>query len=133
MWQAIKEELKPLDAQRVCSGGIGSQNNLPDINHVNGWLELKRVRDDRWPQKGRPVRLANMNRWQDQAKWILHRCMAGGIVHVLLTCGDEWLLFDGITAARRLGYAMEAELKRDCLWLADHPPRLEDVLQWMKP
>jgi hypothetical protein len=71
----------------------------PDVNYVEGWLELKWLRE--WPASGgTPVRF---NHWTPQQKvWHLLRRKAGGQCWVLIQCKREWILLAGEVAALHL-------------------------------
>lgn len=72
----------------------------PDINYCLGWIELKWMAE--WPRKeNTPVLLPHFT--PQQRAWLMRRHRMGGMVWVLLQCGNEWLLFDGETAATHLG------------------------------
>ncbi len=78
----------------------------PDVNFVEGWLELKWERD--WPARGGILHVPHFT--QQQRVWLTRRRSRGGIAKVLLVCGREWLLFDGKVAANTLGRAGREEL-----------------------
>lgn len=88
--------LKPLHAVAV-ENGVGP--GTPDVNFVEGWIELKQV--DEWPRRGGPLRLEHYT--QQQRIWHRQRSAKGGNIFVLLQVGQELFLFDGPTAARYLG------------------------------
>jgi len=104
MRKKVVQALKPLDAISVeNSCGPGT----PDVNYVDGWLELKWART--WPKKPEtPLRLEHFTR--QQRLWLIRRWKAGGRAFVLLKVGVEWLLFDAPTAADKLGRSTRAEL-----------------------
>ena len=62
----------------------------PDVNYVQGWIELKWLRN--WPKRATsPVVLKEYS--QEQRLWIRRRTMAGGKCFLLVQCKREWLLF----------------------------------------
>lgn len=97
-----KAKLDPISVENPVHPGT------PDVNHLNGWLELKQL--PRWPKRsGTPVRVAHFT--AQQRVWLRRRALAGGKVHVLLRVGDEWLLFEGGWASLNLGFLSAAELR----------------------
>ena len=101
----INKALKPLDAvaveNRVYPG-------TPDVNYVEGWIELKWIR--RWPKncEESPVLIDHFT--AQQRVWLSRRKRRGGRIHVLLQVGAEWILLDGQVAADILGRATRPEL-----------------------
>lgn len=72
----------------------------PDINYVEGWLELKWLR--RWPKsEGTIVQLPHFT--IQQRRWLRDRYDRGGNVWLLLQCRQEWLLFTGLDAHDYVG------------------------------
>lgn len=79
----------------------------PDVNYVEGWLELKWVR--RWPRGAdTPVRVEHFT--QEQRVWLRRRATRGGRVHLLLQCRHEYVLLDGLRASVLLGEATREQL-----------------------
>lgn len=79
----------------------------PDVNYIEGWLELKWLR--RWPVRpDTPVRLEHFT--QEQRVWLRRRVNRGGQVHLLLQVGREYLLLDGLRASVLLGEATREQL-----------------------
>lgn len=73
-----------------------------DVEYVDGWIELKAL--DEWPRRGLSlVRVDKYTKEQRQFARLRHR--AGGRIFFLLKIDNtqEWLLFDGITAAEKVG------------------------------
>jgi hypothetical protein len=86
------------DPQRVENA---ANPGCPDIEFIDGWIESKFLQ--RWPKKsGVPVKLSHFTR--QQRAWHIRRTLAGGKSFVVLQCADEILVFDGATAAQRLGF-----------------------------
>lgn len=80
----------------------------PDVNFVDGWLELKWMRA--WPVNDDTVVAIDHFR-PEQRVWLYERYTAGGNVGLLLQINRrEWLLFDGATASRYVGRVTRAEL-----------------------
>ena len=72
----------------------------PDVNYIEGWVELKWL--PRWPKGvGEPVRVKHFT--PQQRVWLRRRWRRGGRAYVLLQVAQDWLLFDGATAADHLG------------------------------
>lgn len=105
MRRRVVEALRPLDAIAVENP---AHPGTPDVNYVGGWIELKSA--DRWPaRRETPLRLDHFT--NVQRIWIRRRARHGGLVHVLLRVGQEWLLFSAEVAAANLG-----EATRDALY-----------------
>lgn len=101
----VGRTLKPLDAVSVENPAYPG---TPDVNFVEGWVELKWIR--RWPV--RPETEVKIDHYTPQQRvWLKRRWMKGGNVWLLLQVGAEWLLFDGDTAAEVVGRATRKELQ----------------------
>jgi hypothetical protein len=82
---------------------------VPDVNHVRGWLELKRVA--KYPKSDfDPIPVKHFT--EKQRAWILRRIAAGGRVDVLLQVEDHWYLLCGSVAAKHLGSMSRNDLCR---------------------
>jgi hypothetical protein len=103
MRRTVIEWLRPLDAVSVENAVYPG---TPDVNYVEGWLELKSV--DRWPPRGGALRVEHFS--PQQRVWLLRRTRVGGAADVLLKVGTDWLLLEGSFAASRLGEATREEL-----------------------
>lgn len=82
----------------------------PDVNYVDGWIELKWLRS--WPEPNNPVTIRHFTR--QQRVWLKRRHMRGGRAWLLLQVGHEWLLFDGETAADFVGTVTKSKLLEVC-------------------
>lgn len=71
----------------------------PDVNYVEGWLELKQL--PAWPVQGGTLRIRHFSK--QQRIWLERREDAGGSAYLLLQVGVEWLLFGGADASRYVG------------------------------
>lgn len=79
--------LKSLDAVAVENP---TNPGTPDVNYVDGWLELKWLRN--WPK--RPESVVQLEHYTPQQKlWIRRRTIAGGRCFLVLQCKREWLIF----------------------------------------
>ena len=84
----------------------------PDVNYVEGWLELKQLH--RWPAaEDTVVQVPHFT--QQQRTWLLQRIERGGNAHVLLQIGNEWLLLPGLEAATILGRVPKQRLRQSAL------------------
>ena len=86
----------------------------PDVNYKEGWLELKWLRS--WPKNcdKRPLVIKHFKK--EQRVWLKRRWNAGGNVFLLLQINrNDWLLFDGKTAANIVGTANRPELFKAAL------------------
>lgn len=81
----------------------------PDINFIGGWIESKFL--DAWPKRAKTVVRVPHYR-PDQRAWHVKRCAAGGIVFVVIQIGDDVLVFDGMDAAKGLGFWTREEMNR---------------------
>jgi len=101
----------------------------PDVNYIDGWLELKWAR--KWPSRATtPFRLDHFT--QQQRVWLKRRADRGGNAHVLLQVGTDWMLFDAEAAFTHLGFATRTELVELAVWKDRGPsalPRLRAFLQ----
>lgn len=75
--------------------GVAVENpagpGTPDVNYIDGWIELKWIR--RWPKvpAERPILIHHYT--PQQRLWIRRRGRLGGKSFLLLQVGREWLLF----------------------------------------
>jgi hypothetical protein len=97
MRQLVVRGLRSMDAVSVENP---AHPGTPDVNYVEGWLELKQL--PRWPRDEAKVIICSHFR-TGQRVWIKKRARAGGQVHVLLQVGRDWLLLPGREAAVELG------------------------------
>lgn len=77
-------------------------------------FELKSL--EAWPARPETI-VACEHFTQIQRLWIQTRCRVGGAgaVCVLLKVGDDWLLFDGLTACEVLGRRTEDQLRAEAM------------------
>lgn len=104
--------LKSLDARRVENGVVGP--GTPDINFIEGWVELKALKA--WPRRAdTPVRPKIR---PDQRVWLRTRWYRGGVSLLMLKVyeDDTWLVFDGHTAATKIGQLTRAEMFEQAVW-----------------
>lgn len=81
----------------------------PDVNYIGGWIELKWIK--RWPKNAEFSEVKIDHFTPQQRVWLKTRWRKGGRAFVLLqAAGQDWLLFDGETAAQILGRATRPEL-----------------------
>jgi len=110
MAHTVRRAVRSLDPVRVenpCHPGT------PDINYVEGWLELKWLR--RWPENANesPVLLPHYT--QKQRVWHMRRWAQGGNVFLLWQIGHEWMLFSGDRAALYVGRVTRIVLEKEAL------------------
>ena len=118
-WKNVKSALSLVDPVRVDnSAGPGT----PDVNfggvvegeRIEGWLELKWIRN--WPAREEtPLRVDHFT--PQQRIWLRRRWIRGGVALLLIQVGREWLLFDGLTAAKHLGHKPRATLQNLALYV----------------
>jgi hypothetical protein len=88
--------------------GVGT----PDVNTTRGWIELKVI--SRWPSDpARPLLVPEFT--PQQRAWIARRRNRGGSVWVLIRVANDWLLFDGMVASRRLGMMNKEDCRKTAL------------------
>lgn len=126
MWEAIRPRLKKLDPVRI-ENVVGS--GTPDVNYNDGWIELKYL--DAWPaRENTPVRIDHFT--PQQKAWLVRRSNAGGKAWLLLKVGKtDWLLFDGMTAARFVGQITKQELYERAHAYSAHLPTFKELKQWL--
>lgn len=96
MRKKIIKVLKPLDAVSVENPAYPG---TPDVNFIEGWIELKWLRS--WPKRQGVVKLDHFT--TQQRVWLFRRSYFKGKCFLLLQVRKEWLLFDGITASEHVG------------------------------
>lgn len=97
MRQRVVKALRPLDAISVENSAYPG---TPDVNYVEGWIELKWVRE--WPaREGTAVPVKHFT--PQQRVWLKRRWYRNGAAWLLLQVGRTWLLFDGATASQIVG------------------------------
>jgi hypothetical protein len=78
----------------------------PDINYVEGWIELKWLRS--WPKRADTV-IPLEHFTKQQRIWLLRRARYNGNVYLLLQVNREWLLIHGRRVAH-IGFLRKQEL-----------------------
>lgn len=101
MRSKVVAALRSLDA--VCVENA-ARYGTPDVNYVEGWLELKVLA--RWPRG--VVKVPHFT--PQQRVWLKRRVRLGGSAHVLILVDKDWLLFDGSWAADKLGHVTKMEM-----------------------
>ena len=100
----VIKALKKLDAVSV-ENSVGP--GTPDINYIEGWIELKWLR--RWP--ARESTIVHLEHYTNQQKiFAVRRRSKGGQCWLLLLVNGQWLLFDGAVAAMKINKATAKEL-----------------------
>lgn len=116
--------LKPLDAVSVENPAYPG---TPDVNYVEGWIELKWLRE--WPREAGVVPLPHFT--PQQRVWLFKRWMKKGNVFMLIQCRKEWLLFDGQTASEVVGHATREELIQKARYYSNDGLK-GDIMKWLK-
>lgn len=89
----VIKALRPLNAIAVENSVLAG---TPDVNFVEGWIELKWLRT--WP--ARQDTIVRIDHYTPQQKiFAVKRRRAGGNCWMLLQVREQWLLFDGAVAA----------------------------------
>jgi hypothetical protein len=100
----VVKALKKLDAVAVENPAYPG---TPDVNYVEGWIELKWLRA--WPARQDTV--VTLKHYTNQQKiFAVRRRRAGGNCWLLLQVRNQWLLFDGAVAAIKLNKSTAKEL-----------------------
>lgn len=127
MRQNVIKALRELDA-------ISVENPVypgtPDVNYIDGWIELKWMR--RWPENAdrSPVLIPHFT--PQQRVWLARRWRKGGNAFLLLQVGLEWLLFDGETAGKFVGKVTRPELMALRRRYSDSGMRGSTLRSWME-
>jgi hypothetical protein len=124
MWGELRPLLKGLDPVRVENM---VQVGTPDINYTLGWIELKY--EPNWPKRGGPLRVDHFTK--EQRAWITRRVAHLGKVFLLLKVAEEWLLFEGTTAALHLGDSDKETLYELALVHWPRKPTMEELQLWL--
>lgn len=132
MRRKVVQILKPLDAQSVenlCAAG------MPDVNYCWGWIELKKL--PAWPKREDTiVRIDHFT--QQQRIWLLRRWQMSRNAWLLVQIEQDWMIFDGKTAAQHVGKSYN---KKEMLfhayeaWNRENPvnPGLRELLKNANP
>lgn len=101
----VLDTLRELDALAVENP---IRPGTPDVNYVEGWIELKWLR--RWPKVKEGVAVKIDHYTPQQRRWLARRHRKGGAAFLLLQVGRDWLLFRGDVAAEHVGRCSRARL-----------------------
>jgi len=82
----------------------------PDVNYVEGWIELKEL--DRWPKNADESPVLVEHYTPQQRRWQVERRIAHGTCWFVLKVGQEWLLYDAAIAALHVGLVPRPELRK---------------------
>lgn len=127
MRQRVVRALKPLHAVSVENP---THAGTPDVNCSTCWIELKAL--PAAPVKDTtPVRVPHFT--QQQKIWLLKRCLSGGRADLLIMIGREWILLDGLTAARYLGELSMLGLRDVATRYWPQTPTDKELLQCFSP
>lgn len=126
MWQQLRPLMKvagmdPHRVENLCEKGT------PDVNYTRGWLELKYV--TRWPRRGGPLRVDHFT--PEQRVWLQLRALSGGTALLMLKVGEEWLLFNGVIAAKYLGESTREQLYKLTIARWTSKPGAEELSRWL--
>jgi hypothetical protein len=126
MRQRVIHLLRSLDA-------ISVENPVypgtPDVNFVEGWLELKWLPD--WPARKETV--VHIDHFTPQQRvWLLKRSTHRGNARLLLCVHREWLLFDGLTASAHVGRVPRNLLYKLAQRCWAKPPSSEELIPCLR-
>jgi hypothetical protein len=80
----------------------------PDINFIEGWLELKHLHH--WPKRAKTK--VKIKSWtKKQMIWHYTRTSLGGKSWVLLQVGTDYLLFSGYSAAVYFNESSQSKMR----------------------
>ena len=117
--------LKSLDAIPVENP---ARPGTPDINYVEGWLELKRIRN--WPKNlDKNLRVPSFTP-QQRNRHRLRRHVKGES-YVLLHVSNDWVFLDGLVAANILGHASKKVLFEKSIFYSEGVFLGEKLLQYL--
>lgn len=104
MRSRVTSVLRPLHAVAVENP---VRPGTPDVNYVEGWLELKWARN--WPKRvDSPLVL---DHWTpEQRIFFIERVNAGGKIHLLLQVQTQWFLLPPMWAVQHLGKATRQQI-----------------------
>jgi hypothetical protein len=120
--------LKALDA-------IAVENPIrpgtPDINFVEGWIELKYL--SKWPKGADENPVFFLHFTLQQRIWLTRRRLYGGRAYLLLQVQQDWLLFDGVVAAEHVGKVTRPRLIElaEARWLGGM--NFKELTEWLRP
>lgn len=103
----------------------------PDVNYIGGWIELKWLR--RWP-KGWWDNVVAIDHFTPQQRvWLKRRWRRGGRAFLLLQAQQlNWFLFDGETAAQKVGRCTGEDLHKFALKTWTKGLDMKELKQWLK-
>ena len=86
----------------------------PDICYSKGWIELKCLNSEAWPQNENAY--VRVDHFEDQQRLFLSKWTSlGGRAYVILTIGTIWFLLDGEYAWKNLGNSTAKDLQRNAI------------------
>lgn len=106
MRRRVLDALRTLHAFAVENSALPG---TPDVNYVEGWIELKQL--PKWPKVGEDRNILLPHFTPQQRLFMLQRHRHHGKVWLMLKVGrDEWFLFRGKVAAEHVGRCTRAQL-----------------------
>ncbi len=108
-WLTAKKAFVGLHPVRVENPALPG---TPDVNYVEGWVELKWRRD--WPARADTV--VEFDHFTNRQRiWIIERAKANGRVFVLVQVARQWMIFEPEPAVRVIGRGTREELEAAAL------------------
>ena len=98
MRQKVVRALKELDAVSVENP---ARPGTPDVNFIEGWIELKQLPE--WPNNADDSPVLVRHFTPQQRVWLSRRSRLGGNVFMLLQVKQDWILLEGAVAADHMG------------------------------
>lgn len=96
----------------------------PDISYIGGWVETKML--DEWPKRERTIVKVDTFTGK-QRIWLMREAACNGNAFVFLQVGKEYLIFDGLWAAEKLGRTNKHQLIVNALWYSTAFPTVDQL------
>jgi hypothetical protein len=106
MWGTVRQALRGLDPVRIENK---LEKGVPDVNYVEGWVELKWVR--KAPKNPETILMID-HYTTEQRTWAIRRHHAKGKIFLLLKVGVWWMVLSGACAAEHLNKVTLEELRK---------------------
>jgi len=116
--------LAPLGAYAVENGGC--HPGTPDIATTVGPIECKAT--NQWPARPDTPVVLDHDLTQNQRIFLIKWDRVNGKAWVMLNIAGEWLLFDGLVAAKHLGKVTRRELYDLALECWQRTPKTEELV-----
>jgi hypothetical protein len=129
MRKQLVKLLAPFGAYAVENGGC--HPGTPDIATTMGPIECKAT--NQWPARADTIVKLDHDMTPGQRIFMIKWNRVNGRAWVMLNIAGEWLLFDGLTAARHLGKVTRVELYDLALDCWQRTPKTEELVALLSP